>query len=514
MGRYLTVDELNAQIDALATTPGNEGLVTVSNLTPTVGGRTVKCIRINRSVPGVTPIPVLIVGGVHAREWAPPDSLVDFARRFLQAANASAAYVDARFVMTNPDADPNDGAFTGRIVFDATNPSLFAAPDVQRVLDRVELFIVPCVNMDGRAYSQTPGTIPTTEQSPGTLANRKWWRKNRRSMGTCADGTDAIGVDINRNFSATPAWDVDKYYDAATMADPVSRGNISVSTVADSAANIGTDFFNSYHGSTVPEPEAQNIINLVRDKHIKFFLDVHSFHREIYYSWGLNENQTADPFKSQFNLHWNNEAANPVAAQKGRPLNTGLPTPTYQEYYPTQPYYNLLNGHIMIANAMHNLILAAAGSDVHAQNRSGYAVKPSFTLYSSPGDVADYVFSTQLERNPTSAAGGFAARIKANFPIHSFTIESGHHSDGEFWPSQLATKNQFLKVRREIQFATIGLLKYVATWAAPVPLPVPAPTPPPPPSSSSGGCLKLLILLIGTASAITYACYLLFIHLL
>jgi hypothetical protein len=520
MARYLHINEINTQIDALGTTASLTGLVTITNLPhTTIDGNTVKCIRINRARSGVTPVPVLIVGGLHAREWAPPDSLIDFARRFLTAVSTTTPYTDPRFVMTNPDADTNDPGYTGRIVFDATPPSLFSSPDVQRVVENVELFIVPCVNPDGRAFTQSPGNIPSMLESAGNPVpvNTKWWRKNRKNMGTCADGTPAIGVDINRNFSGSPGWDFNKYYNASTLSTATSRGNIAVTDVMDTAAFLTDEFPMSFHGSTTPEAETQNILNLITNHNIKFFLDVHSFQREIYYPWGINENQTTDQFKSQYNLHWDNDPANPVTTQRGRPLNTGTALPAYQEYFPVQPGQNLLNQHIMIGNAMSSLIKAAAGSDAHAKARSDYKVKPSFSLYAAPGDSSDFVFSTQLEASTTVAPQGFAARIKSNFPVHSFTIEAGHDSDGEFWPSKAANKNQFLKVRREIQFSVIALLKFIATWTAPVAPPAspsPSPTPTPTTTTSAEGCTSVLILIVGAAAALGFLSYLLITHIL
>src|SRR4051812_46704755 len=47
----------------------------------TVGGRRVPFVKISHPEAPTTPrIGVLILGGVHAREWAPPDALVGFVR--------------------------------------------------------------------------------------------------------------------------------------------------------------------------------------------------------------------------------------------------------------------------------------------------------------------------------------------------------------------------------------------------------------------------------------------------
>ena len=57
-------------------------------------------------------------------------------------------------------------------------------PDITEVLNNVNIFIVPTVNIDGYIYSWIG-------------SNTRMWRKNRRNNG---DGT--FGVDLNRNYDA------------------------------------------------------------------------------------------------------------------------------------------------------------------------------------------------------------------------------------------------------------------------------------------------------------------------
>ncbi len=519
MSRYLTVQQINARMTALADNASYAGYVSVFDLsrTSTGGARPIKCLRIGNHSPGVPRIPVLIMGGIHAREWAPPDSLLEFAEELLRCFKNNTPFVDPRFVMTNSSKDtshPSEANYEGRIVFAETAASLFSAPDIVRVMNNLELYIVPTINPDGREFTQQPGNIPSTTMSSSDLtpANKKWWRKNRHNLGTCIDGTAAIGVDLNRNFSTLPSWDYKKYYNSANLAS--HAGAIAVTDTMNSSADTEKEFFNTYHGSPVPENETQGIMDLVASRNIKFFLDVHQFAREIYYPWSMNSNQTTDALKSQYNPQWDNEPANPNAAQRGRVFNDGTNLATYAEFFPNQPGYDLLQRHIDLATSMSSHIASAAGSDPHAINRTVYAVKPSFELYSSPGDSVDYVFGTQLRRSATSSPGGNMAEIiSAKYPVFSFTIEAGHDSDGEFWPSRHSTKNQYLKVRREIQFAVIALIKYAATWSQP-PAPAPPPSPPvsppasppasPSPPPTGSGC-STLIVVIGLATSFCIA---------
>jgi len=505
MAKYLTVSEINLRIDALASNPDFTGLVSVFSLNHNSadGNTPIKCLKIGKStIP--KPTPVLIIGGIHAREWAPPDSLFDFAERLLAAFKGNKAYVDPRFVMTNSEADKDDAGYLGRIVFDETEPRLFAFPQIEQVINTLELYIVPTVNPDGRAFSQTPGNIPGMTETIASLkpVAKLWWRKNRHNLGTCLDGSPAIGTDLNRNFDL-PEQQFEKYYDSVSLTGP-RNGRIKITNKMTSSKTQVDPFFDKFSGlSGGSEPETLNIMELITDKKIKFFLDVHSFHRSIYFPWGINENQISDPFLSQFNDKWDNLPANP-ASTRGRPLNDGLFTTNepYQEFFPEQPGFPFLLLHQQLGRSMAAHITDAAGSDLHAQNRAHYSVEPSFSLYSAPGSSDDFAFSKQLEIDPNpDPIKGHKVRVNNKFPIFSLVIEAGHVSDGEFWPSQLATKNQFLKVRREIQFAVIGLLKFAANFSQ---LPAPLPPPSPQPTSSGKGCFPILLLLVSLSASVLY----------
>jgi hypothetical protein len=103
---------------------------------------------------------VIYVGGVHAREWIPPDALLYLCADLLEARSAGVGLTYG----------------TARI----------EADEVHRIFEGVRLVVLPCANPDGRVYSQ--------EIDPD-------WRKNR--AGSANDG--CVGVDINRNFDV--AWD-------------------------------------------------------------------------------------------------------------------------------------------------------------------------------------------------------------------------------------------------------------------------------------------------------------------
>ncbi|HEY4108101.1 M14 family zinc carboxypeptidase [Puia sp.] len=502
MARYLTTDEINTRLQALADDPANAGIVTVFKLDKpsSADGRDIKCIRISKAPADKPPVGVLIVGGVHAREWAPPDSLVDFAERLVKCFTARKPYVDPRFVL-DAKKSATDGSYTGTVIYDETKPDLFSLPDIDRVFKNLEVFIVPCVNPDGRNFSQQAGTITGVLDRDGKAVPKFRWRKNRKDYGVCTDGGPAIGVDINRNFDL-PAWNIELYFkNGPTDLDEAKRHT----AVAKDFGKLEGNFFQNYHGpSAGSENETQNIQKLITDKKIRFFLDIHGFHGEIYWPWGFNPDQPAgspDPTQSQFNPKWNNIAANPPA-QQGRPFKKPA---TFSEFFPTSPAYDLLDSHQKLAGTMAGLIQLAAGTDVHAKARSNYATKQSIDLYPTAGSSDDFALNTQLEKDPVpDPTKGDKVRIKpALFPVFAFTIEVGlkDGSDGEFWPSISSTSNQFLKVRREAQFAVIAMLKYAATWS-----PVVMSTPPAS-GSTSKGCLSMIILLITFASLSVFSLF-------
>ena len=82
-------------------------------------------------------------------------------------------------------------------------------PEITRLLDRAEIWIVPIVNPDGFRYTET----------------NRFWRKNRRDNG---DGT--FGVDLNRNYSfkwgqrgASASTSSQTYRGAAAFSEPETQ---------------------------------------------------------------------------------------------------------------------------------------------------------------------------------------------------------------------------------------------------------------------------------------------------
>ena len=76
---YLNVDEIETALQSLAAEyPGRTELIDLQH--PTHEGRRTRCLRIGADGDRDG---VLLLGGVHAREWVPPDALVSLAADLL-----------------------------------------------------------------------------------------------------------------------------------------------------------------------------------------------------------------------------------------------------------------------------------------------------------------------------------------------------------------------------------------------------------------------------------------------
>ena len=163
---------------------------------------------------------------MHAREWGGSDACISFLFNLLSA------YKNKQNLV-----------YGGKT---------YAKGDVKKILERLDIFIFPDVNPDGKEYSQK--TDP-------------WWRKNRNSKGA---------VDINRNFDFL--W---------------SSG---IGSSSSSSSEL-------YHGpAPLSEPETKNVVHLFDAyPNINYYLDIHSYSGLIMYPWGDDQNQSIDPNQNFMN---------------------------------------------------------------------------------------------------------------------------------------------------------------------------------------------------------------------
>lgn len=247
---YRTVAQLDSLSDLLATWfPAYFTRIQLPEAS--VQGRPVFALRL-RAGGGGERRGVLVVGGTHARELMNPDAIIELAvDLFVSHANGT------------------DIVYGGK---------RWPASDVKLILESLDLWLVPCMNPDGRVHSMTVDAM---------------WRKNRRDN----PGTPCDGVDLNRNFDLL--WGV-------------TQGQTSCSPCSD-----------VYAGRTAfSEPESRNIKHLLDTHRVDCFVDVHSYSELILWPWGHAPNQSVDPSKRFTTL--------------ASGTCTGIPIPGYQEYIPLQ----------------------------------------------------------------------------------------------------------------------------------------------------------------------------------
>jgi len=185
-------------------------------------------------------VSILFTSGVHAGELGGPDSSIYFLYRLISAYRTRAPII--------------------------LGQKTFNEEHVQDIMEHLDIFLIPCVNPDGRAYVET---------------SRNWWRKNYNPN----TGANCIGVDINRNFDFL--W----------------------SSGIGSSPDPGDD---TYRGSAaLSEPETRNVQWLLDFAKPDFFMDIHGPSGALLYAWGDAENQSANPAMNFLNPNWDGKRSDP-----------------------------------------------------------------------------------------------------------------------------------------------------------------------------------------------------------
>jgi murein tripeptide amidase MpaA len=244
---YLNVAEVEtATVNLAAAYPALSQLITLPNTT--VEGRISHAIRLGAGTPGSREV-VMIICGVHAREWGSCEIGINFATDLLDAYSTNAGLT-----------------YGGKS---------FTAAQIQSLLNTLHIVVFPLVNPDGRNYSQKTEAM---------------WRKNRNPAYS-GGNPNCIGVDINRNYEFL--------FDFATAFAPGSGVSVSGDPCD----------FQVYHGpSPFSEAETRNVKYLLDSfSRTRWFIDVHSYSQDILYNWGDDQNQTTDPSKNFLNPAYNGQ---------------------------------------------------------------------------------------------------------------------------------------------------------------------------------------------------------------
>jgi murein tripeptide amidase MpaA len=442
---YPTVTGYDTELAALAAAhPSICSLVQVNLLSGrTHEGRDVYALRVGVGSGPDRPA-VLVVAGLHAREWAPPDAVLSFARRMVEAYAAQSAITLPRFV---------DGPAPALPYPQVTLPW----PSVREIVERLDVHLLPMANPDGRIFSHA---------HPG-------YRKNRRpSLAACPpfDRVDELlqeffgfddhfvpfGVDLNRNFGdpepsrGNVLWAFERYFsEAGTSGLRTSSNPCDLSQV--------------YRGDqAASEPETRNVQQLISQHRVRWFLDVHSYGHLVLYPWGLDYNGS-DPTQSFTNPAWDRSAPG-----SGRDGASGS---AYSEYVPDDPPHRVATQQRLYAETIAQAILRCGGelpnANLVAYQRAMYRPQQSTVLYPTSGESISYAFSRQLLPPPEPTWG----------PVFAFTIECGSTRERGFHPSA----RMYPKVEREVHAGIFAFLTSAANLAqqntaAPVLPELPAPS--------------------------------------
>lgn len=326
---YMNVTEVESALIGLAAAyPSICELITLPHVT--AEGRTSHAVRLGTASADAVDA-YYLTGGVHAREWGSCEILVNLA------------------------TDLCDAYFGGTGV--GYGGKTFSAAEVKALMEQINIIIFPCVNPDGRNYSQSTAD----------------WRKNRNPADS-GGVAEKIGVDINRNQDFL--WDFDTAFAPAAV-------NMYVAST-DPASE-------TYHGSSpCSEAETKNI-NYIHDTYsrIRWYVDVHSYSEDILYIWSNDEAQIVDPMKNFRNPAYN--------------YTRGLIGDDYGEYIPDTDLSNLL-------------ALSQAFTRCLAEVRGKYYVaKPGFSLYPTSGTNDDYAYSRHFADPSLSKALSFTVEWGADF---------------------------------------------------------------------------------------------------
>ncbi len=325
---YYNYDEIHSALQLLA--EAHPGLCTLQEL-PNRSHEGRPCLALAVGWNRGPEVPTLLaIGGVHAREWVPPDALVSILADILSAASG------------------RHGLEYGGVVF--------TYEQIEAILEGLQIVVFPCVNPDGRVYSQTRDPM---------------WRKNRRPEGTGV-GQVCFGVDINRNFDI--AWAFKRHF---------APGAVSASdNPCDPQVYTGP--------SAASEPETQNVVWLLDHyRSTQWFVDFHSAIPGVLHAWGLDQTQSSDAAQTFLNPQYD--------GLRGRPDDS------YREFLPADDQAEIER----LSSLMAESATQVAGDE--------YGLGPAFALYATSGASDDYAYSRHFANPDKAKVFGFTVECGHEF---------------------------------------------------------------------------------------------------
>ncbi len=317
---YLNTDEVEEVI--ISKSNAYSSLSKIIELPKTsIEGRKIHAILIGKNKDNKLNESILITGGMHAREWGTSDICVSFALDILEAYSL------------------NTGLRYGN--------QYFNSEQIKKIIDELNLIILPDVNPDGKAYSQSDPT-------------RSMWRGNRH-----LENPSCYGVDLNRNFDFL--WDFRKCFSASariqTSDDPCDTNQRYRGTAAFS------------------EPETQNVKFLMDEyKGIGHYVDIHGVIGEFYYNWGDDENQSSHP-----EINFTNSVYDRKRGVNG--------SDEYGEYISDEDLNHVTSLSKIFQDA------------VYEANNNKYKATQAFDLYCTSGASDDYSYSRHFRDHSNKICG-------------------------------------------------------------------------------------------------------------
>jgi murein tripeptide amidase MpaA len=317
---YFNVDDIEEDIISLSVKyPLISKVIELPN--KSIEGRTIHAINIGEDKNNKSKKSILLTGGVHAREWGGSDICMYFAADLLEA------------------YELNKGVRYGGQYFSAT--------EIKKIVNELNIIILPDVNPDGKAYSQSD-------------PRKRLWRGNRNLK-----TPSCYGVDLNRNFDFV--WDFTKYF----------APNADVHTSDDPC-----DSSQTYKGtSPFSEPETMNVKWLLDEySGIGHYIDIHCNGGSFLHSWGTDKNQSSNP-----EMNFNNSTFNNI-----RGISEDK---EYQEYISKEDDQYIRD----LGKVFHDSVKKSSSKD--------YEVKQSYDLYPTSGCSDDYSYSRHFLNNTEKIYG-------------------------------------------------------------------------------------------------------------